>query len=529
MDADVLLSTDASSTQLEPENEPAAETKAETPSGREMGTETKSVGHPMRAERSRTRINSIQCTPHCSVSLQQQLHAAAAAVGWSLSRPPAGRQHAHSAAPYLAASLVWHEGSQGALTPRVHANQLLPHQWLSIITGLSAHTEKDAWERLLRHEQSGKFGRPVRSPRTLLLPEENAQLSALAEQRVFIAKPCDGSQGSNIIILRGRAEVVCWWRKQQEHSQCPDDLRYVLQDYVGEPLTLRNRKFDLRLYVVCVYPAPPHSLLVLASFGSGVQHRHVIVAVSAWVCMCARALVHRLAVDCNGKWEAYLYKEGMVRLCSLPYAAVARAGAETEMAKQHSNQDVEPRSLSAQLDAALPIDWQLAHLSNTSLKNLAMVGATPQSCTELMWGGLLHDAIKAGPAAGATSSTQEQDEGRGPIAEGDGERRVAAFWSEIVAIAEVTARALRNGVAVGVSDASTRDETAAGGTDSHGPTDNEAPEREARRDKETKRQPAIRCGMFQVLGLDVMLDAAHRAWVLEVNARPALAGTCSFE
>ena len=524
-------------TDLQPQPQPQPTRETETERGRARRTEAEKGGQPARAEGTR----SIQCTPRCSGVLQQQLHNAATAVGWSLSRPPAGRRHAGSAAPYLAASVVWHDGSS-ALTPSVQASQLLPHQWLSTIAGLGAYTQKNAWERLLRQEQSEKSGRAVRSPRTLLLPDESARLAGLAEQQVYIAKPSDGSQGSNIMILRGRTEVICWWRKQQEHSQCPADLCYVLQDYLGEPLTLRGRKFDLRLYLVCVCPAPPCSPRTPASFVSSVQHRHETAAVSARVRVCvrARAPVRRLAVDCNGKWAAYLYKEGMVRLCSSPYAAVVPAGAELETAtgeeRQHRGQDAEHQTSAERREAALPSGWQLAHLSNTSLKNLAMDDGTApqQGCTELMWGGLLHDAIQAGPAA-AAASAQEHAEGRLPIEQCDGERRVAAFWSELVAIAEVTARALRRGVTLGARDSSTRAEGAAGGTDTRDPTDNEAPESEAWRGLPAGGHRAskanLRCGMFQVLGLDVMLDAAHRAWVLEVNARPSVAGinSCSSE
>jgi hypothetical protein len=90
--------------------------------------------------------------------------------------------------------------------------------------------------------------------------------------------------------------------------------------------------------------------------------------------------------------------------------------------------------------------------------------------------------------------------------EHDDTSRVATFWSELVAIAEVTARALRRGVTVGTND------------ESHAGTIADSTTR-ATVDR------AVRCGMFQVIGLDVMLDAAHRPWVLEVNARPALTGT----
>eukprot|EP01043_Picozoa_sp_COSAG02_P024043 COSAG02_NODE_1302_length_13358_cov_12.308243_1_plen_239_part_00 len=197
---------------------------------------------------------SVQCTAHCSVALQQQLVAAVAELGWSVKRPPVGRRQAAAVAPYLAASVVWHEGEQGKLTPQCQASQLLPHQWLSRIIGLGALTEKDSWERLLRDQLAAQPGQSVRSPRTLLLPEQGTSLAELAERGTYIAKPSQGSQGSNIVLLRGRTEVERWWAHHQEHSQCPDDLRYVLQDYLDDPLMLRGHKFDLRLYLVCVCP-----------------------------------------------------------------------------------------------------------------------------------------------------------------------------------------------------------------------------------------------------------------------------------
>lgn len=204
-------------------------------------------------ERRRPRVVTVQCTPNCTLALQQQLGAAAGALAWRCARPPTGRQQSSAVAPYLAASVVWHEGERGALTSHCAAHQLLPHQWLSRIIGLGVLTEKDAWERLLRHERGSDYAQQtILSPHTLLLPEEEAQLPGLAEDGTYIAKPSQGSQGSGIVLLRGCREVNNWWAKHREHSQCPEDMRYVLQAYLEEPLTLRGHKFDLRLYLVWV-------------------------------------------------------------------------------------------------------------------------------------------------------------------------------------------------------------------------------------------------------------------------------------
>lgn len=281
-----------------------------------------------------------------------------------------------------------------------------------------------------------------------------------------------------------------------------------------------------------------------------------------------------LTVDRDGQWEAYLYTEGIVRLCALPYSPPAPvAGAGSAAVEEEL---VEPRQ-TAQLDeTGLPCHWQLVHLSNTSLKDIAR-GADSQDladapeqmqrpCTELMWGGLLHETIRAGPAETVTrrgessrghqdgqdgqdndhgGHAERQDEATEACAETNctsvriataresrcdsqeesasgqgapdehndvGRDQVARFWRDLIEIAEVTARAIRRGVATSTN------ETGCSGccADSAGASSVAG---------DTPGDAGISCGMFQVLGLDVMLDAAHQPWLLEVNARPALTGT----
>jgi hypothetical protein len=229
----------------------------------------------------------VQCTPRCTLALQRQLCGAVKALqGWECARPPAGRKDVAAVAPYLRASVVWHEGERGALTSHCGAHQLLPHQWLSRIIGLGVLTEKDAWERLLRYELAGEYAQTVLSPRTLLLPEEQAHLPRLAERGTYIAKPSQGSQGSGIVLLRGRGEVNNWWAKHREYSQCPDDMRYVLQEYLEEPLTLRGHKFDLRLYLVCACCAtlPRSARLCVLECAARFRHSNCEMFVCARAC-----------------------------------------------------------------------------------------------------------------------------------------------------------------------------------------------------------------------------------------------------
>ena len=67
-------------------------------------------------------------------------------------------------------------------------------------------------------------------------------------------KPAAGSQGNNIRILIGRAACVEWWARFTSLETDPEALRWVLQCYVANPLTLypERRKFDLRLYLLAV-------------------------------------------------------------------------------------------------------------------------------------------------------------------------------------------------------------------------------------------------------------------------------------
>eukprot|EP01043_Picozoa_sp_COSAG02_P024044 COSAG02_NODE_1302_length_13358_cov_12.308243_2_plen_310_part_00 len=245
-----------------------------------------------------------------------------------------------------------------------------------------------------------------------------------------------------------------------------------------------------------------------------------------------------MVVDRNGDWTAYLYREGMVRMCALPYttaapvsaaAAAIAATAANESAGQEQQRAGPAATQGAEewREAAISSDWQLAHLSNTSLKGVASASQPP--CTELLWDGLLHDIIRAGPTTGtapahnseSTNGAKQNDHQAHPVLGKEDDSRVAAFWAELVSIAEVTARALRRGTTT-TGDTTYASRSAEATADSSDVAESHAGEA-------TGGCPLIgstvRCGMFQVLGLDVMLDAAHRPWVLEVNARPALTGT----
>ena len=275
------------------------------------------------------------------------------------------------------------------------AGCLRPEQWISSCVGLRVLCRKDRFERLLRRERaaSAASAAALSSPETLLLPEEEDGLDGLEEEGAFIAKPHDGSQGSSIRLLWGRNAAKRWWAEHRASAAEPEDLCYVLQRYLLRPLTIAARKFDLRLYV---------------------------------------AIVVR-----PGAWRCFLYTDGLIRLCAVPYSASREADADADA-------------------------WRFRHLTNTSLNSTAADGAAAE-CSETM---------------GSSAA----------FAEALGASR-AGLWGSLAELAAATMRAVQSGW-----------------------------------EEETECGDEIGCGMFQIVGLDVMLDEAARPWLLEVNARPSLTG-----
>jgi len=238
--------------------------------------------------------------------------------------------------------------------------------------------------------------------------------------------------------------VERWWARHAAQcvaAGCADDLRYVVQDYLAEPMTLpvrAGRKFDLRLYI----------------------------------------LLTKESTHAGGGWKAFLYREGMVRLCAVPYTAAPALPCAAD------------GDGTAEAGAGGSEDWRLAHLTNTSMyREVASDEDDPGAdtadsgqkrlqeeapSTEPLWGGSLEDAIGSGAA-------------------------MEELWEQLTSIATATARALQQGW-----------------TDAGADT--------ARADGQGSEREEISCGMFQVIGLDVMLDVDRQPWVLEVNSRPSLSG-----
>lgn len=91
--------------------------------------------------------------------------------------------------------------------------------------------------------------------------------------RVFIAKPADGAQGTGIKLIRRLSELPGSLENRDKQA-------FVVQPYISNPALIEGFKFDLRLY----------ALIVVTSAGG---------------------------------LETWLFRDGLVRLCTTPYAAVS--------------------------------------------------------------------------------------------------------------------------------------------------------------------------------------------------------------
>ena len=111
-------------------------------------------------------------------------------------------------------------------------------------------------------------------PDSWALPEQLREIKAIKDQRrdwTFIIKPGDGAQGDGISLALGHENLL---KRLQEHEAKFKSLDVVVQRYIANPMLLKGFKFDLRVYVYVRMVQP---------------------------------------------LEVYVCREGLARLCTIPY------------------------------------------------------------------------------------------------------------------------------------------------------------------------------------------------------------------
>lgn len=151
---------------------------------------------------------------------------------------------------------------------------LRPRQWLSHIPGLHVVCSKQGLAQALA--SAGEDFDWV--PQTWSLPKElEAVLSFCGKHpsRALIYKPSEAGMGEAVFLVMGRADA-------ERKIGMMRGAGAIAQTYIQRPLLIEGRKCDLRLYLAIVIPAPAEP------------------------------------------WHTLLFHEGLVRICSEPYAAPSR-------------------------------------------------------------------------------------------------------------------------------------------------------------------------------------------------------------
>lgn len=172
----------------------------------------------------------------------------------------------------VAGSIIW-VVTQDDVAQRLAA--LKPRQWLSRVPEISQVCTKQGLAEALA--AAGVEQDWV--PKTWLLPHDQEQVLEYCDrhpQRTLIYKPSGAGMGDAVFLMLGRADVD---RKVGMMKGAPA----VVQRYIERPFLVDGRKCDLRLFLLVVVP--------------------------------------KVGLD----WRVFLFREGLVRICSETYGIPTRA------------------------------------------------------------------------------------------------------------------------------------------------------------------------------------------------------------
>lgn len=111
-----------------------------------------------------------------------------------------------------------------------------PEQRMSRIPRMSDLCHKAAFSKLMRADSKEC---PAFVPRTFILPCPSSQIASLRFPAIF--KPDDGAAGDGIFVLNSPAEL----NKKMQNMRCSSA---VVQQYLSRPMLLNGFKWDIRMY-----------------------------------------------------------------------------------------------------------------------------------------------------------------------------------------------------------------------------------------------------------------------------------------
>ncbi|KAL4462148.1 hypothetical protein ABPG72_010464 [Tetrahymena utriculariae] len=134
--------------------------------------------------------------------------------------------------------------------------------------------------------------------------EEFKKVNSMSDSKqLWIMKPIGKAQGKGIFLFRNIKEIGNWKNTYRYNPDNPQADPYVVQKYIADPLLIGGKKFDMRIYALCVSYQPLTIYLYRTGFARFTHHRYDLEDIS-------NAYVHLTNVAIQKTSENYDEKLG---------------------------------------------------------------------------------------------------------------------------------------------------------------------------------------------------------------------------